>query len=223
MHKILIIEDDMTIAKTLKNHLSQWEYEVEYITDFKNIIHFFTDFNPQLVLLDISLPLFNGYHWCQEIRKISKIPIIFISSQEDSMNIIMAMNMGADDFITKPFDLQVLTAKIQAMLRRSYSFVNNTTIMTYNEVILNCGNATLSFHDVDIELTKNEFKILQSLLEKPGEIISREQIMMALWQSDQFIDDNTLTVNVTRLRKKLEGIGLEDFIVTKKGIGYMVA
>ncbi|MFV0393790.1 MAG: response regulator transcription factor, partial [Coprobacillaceae bacterium] len=196
MHKILIIEDDMTIAKTLASHLSQWEYKVEYITDFKNVMEFFTSFDPQLVLLDISLPLFNGYHWCQEIRNVSKIPIIFISSQEENMNIIMAMNMGADDFITKPFDLQVLTAKIQAILRRSYSFVNNTNIITYEDVILNCNNATLSYHEQNIELTKNEFKILQSLLEKPCEIISRDQIMMTLWQSDEFIDDNTLTVNV---------------------------
>lgn len=222
MHKILIIEDDLTIAKALTNHLIQWEYEVNYITDFKNIMTVFTSFDPQLVLLDISLPLFNGYHWCQEIRSISKIPIIFISSQEDSMNIIMAMNMGADDFITKPFDLQVLTAKIQATLRRSYSFINPTNIMTYQDVILNCNNAILSYHNQNIELTKNEFKILQSLLERPGDIVHRDQIMMALWQSDQFIDDNTLTVNITRLRKKLESIGLINFILTKKGIGYMV-
>lgn len=223
MHKILIIEDDLTIAKSLAHHLSQWEYDVSYVTDFKNVMTHFTTYNPQLVLLDISLPFFNGYHWCQEIRNISKIPIIFISSQEDNMNIIMAMHMGADDFITKPFDLQVLTAKIQAMIRRSYSFINATNIISYQDVILNCNNALLSFHEQEVELTKNEFKILQILLERPATIVSRDQIILQLWQSDQFIDDNTLTVNITRLRKKLETIGLYNFIVTKKGIGYMVA
>ncbi len=222
MHKILIIEDDLTIAKTLAQQLSQWEYETKYVTDFKNIMECFTHFNPQLVLIDIALPLFDGYHWCQQIRAVSKIPIIFLSSQDNNMNIIMAMNMGADDFITKPFDLPVLIAKVQAILRRSYSFVNDTHIITYKEVLLDCHNATIQYQDQTIILTKNEFKIMQCLLEKPGHIISRDEIMMVLWQSNQFIDDNTLTVNMTRLRKKLEGASLRDFIITKKGIGYMI-
>lgn len=222
MHKILIIEDDMTIAKTLTKHLESWQYLVEYCKDFNKVIEEFIAYDPQLVLLDISLPIYNGYHWCKEIRKFSTVPIVFISSMNDNMNIVMAMNMGADDFITKPFDLYVLTAKIEAILRRSYSFSGTSNIISYQDVILNISDTTVFYHDKQIELTKNELKILQILLEAPGNIVSREDIMIKLWQSDQFVDDNTLTVNVTRLRKHLEEIDLYDFIITKKGIGYMV-
>ena len=222
MHKILIIEDDMTIAKTLTKHLESWQYLVEYCKDFNKVIEEFIAYDPQLVLLDISLPIYNGYHWCKEIRKFSTVPIVFISSMNDNMNIVMAMNMGADDFITKPFDLYVLTAKVEAILRRSYSFSGTSNIISYQDVILNIGDTTVFYHDKQIELTKNELKILQILLETPGNIVSREDIMIKLWQSNQFVDDNTLTVNVTRLRKHLEEINLYDFIITKKGIGYMV-
>ena len=222
MYKILIVEDDTTIANGLKNHLEKWNYEVECITDFKNIMDSFTKNEPQLVLLDIVLPFFNGFHWCQEIRKISKVPIIFLSSANDNMNIVMAMNMGGDEFIEKPFDLNVVTAKVQAVLRRTYEFRGRADIMEWNGAILNLADATVLYQDQKQELTKNEFKILQMLLENTGKIVSRESIMTRLWDSNEFIDDNTLTVNVARLRKKMEQIGLGGKIITKKGIGYMV-
>lgn len=222
MYKILIVEDDTTIANGLKNHLEKWDYEVECITDFKNIMDSFTKNEPQLVLLDIVLPFFNGFHWCQEIRKISKVPIIFLSSANDNMNIVMAMNMGGDEFIEKPFDLNVVTAKVQAVLRRTYEFRGTADIMEWNGAILNLADATVLYQDQKQELTKNEFKILQMLLENTGKIVSRESIMTRLWDSNEFIDDNTLTVNVARLRKKMEQIGLGGKIITKKGIGYMV-
>lgn len=222
MYKILIVEDDETIAGGLKTHLERWNYQVECITDFKSVMDEFLVFEPQLVLLDIVLPFFNGFHWCQEIRKISKVPIIFLSSANDNMNIVMAMNMGGDEFIEKPFDLNVVTAKVQAVLRRTYEFRGTADVMEWNGVILNLSDATVLYEDQKLELTKNEFKILQILLEQAGQIVSRENIMTRLWDSDEFIDDNTLTVNVARLRKKLEKAGLKDKIITKKGIGYMV-
>lgn len=223
MHKILIIEDDMTIAEAVSKHLSKWDFDTKYITDFKDIAAKFIEFDPQLVLLDITLPFFNGYHWCKELRKISKVPIIFISSASDSMNIVMAMNMGGDDFITKPFDLTVLTAKVQALLRRSYSFGGQLNVIQHGEVMLDLNNSTLRYREEKLELTRNDFKILQILLENVGKIVSRDAIMIKLWENDNFIDDNTLTVNITRLRKKLESIGLDNFIITKKGSGYVVS
>ena len=222
MYKILIIEDDMTIAKTLASHLETWDYEVRYVTDFKNVLNEFVEYEPQLVLLDIILPLFNGFHWCTQIRKVSKTPIVFLSSAADNMNIVMAMNMGGDDFIEKPFDLNVVTAKVQAILRRAYSFQGNLNILEHKGMILNLNDAVVSFQEKTAELTKNEFKILQVLMEHIGKIVSREEIMTALWESDAFVDDNTLTVNVTRLRRKIEGLNVQDLIKTKKGIGYMI-
>ena len=222
MYKILIVEDDETIAGGLKTHLEKWNYQTECMTDFKDVMGKFLEFEPQLVLLDIVLPFFNGFHWCQEIRKISKVPIIFLSSVNDNMNIVMAMNMGGDEFIEKPFDLNVVTAKVQAVLRRTYEFRGRADIMEWNGAILNLADATVLYQDQKQELTKNEFKILQMLLENTGKIVSRESIMTRLWDSNEFIDDNTLTVNVARLRKKMEQIGLGGKIITKKGIGYMV-
>ena len=222
MFKILIIEDDFTIAKTLKDHLLKWDYTVNYVTDFKNIIEQFNEVEPHIVLLDIMLPYFNGFYWCNEIRKISKIPVMFISSANDNMNIVMAMNMGGDDFIVKPFDLNVLTAKIGALLRRAYSMQGQINAIEHNGVVLNLNDTTLTYNSHRIELTKNDYKILLLLMEKIGKIVSRDEIMQHLWESDQFIDDNTLTVNITRLRKKLDDIELDNFIKTKKGIGYMV-
>lgn len=223
MYKILIVEDEQTIARTMKERLEMWGYSVLCIQDFKDVMGQYLAFDPQLVLLDISLPYFSGYHWCSEIRKHSKVPILFVSSASDNMNMVMAMNMGADDFIAKPFDLNVFVAKIQAWMRRTYAYVGQTHLIEYEGVILNLSEATLSYKDEKLELTKNDFKTLQILLENPGEIISRSAIMTRLWESDSFIDDNTLTVNITRLRKKLEDIGLKDFIVTKKGIGYCLS
>ena len=222
LYKILIVEDDETIAGGLKTHLEKWNYQTECMTDFKDVMGKFLEFEPQLVLLDIVLPFFNGFHWCQEIRKISKVPIIFLSSVNDNMNIVMAMNMGGDEFIEKPFDLNVVTAKVQAVLRRTYEFRGTADIMEWNGAILNLADATVLYQDQKQELTKNEFKILQMLLENTGKIVSRESIMTRLWDSNEFIDDNTLTVNVARLRKKMEQIGLGGKIITKKGIGYMV-
>ena len=222
MYKILIVEDDMTIAKTLSNHLSKWNYEMRYVTDLKNVYEEFMEFQPQLVLMDIMLPFYNGYHWCTEIRKVSKVPVIFISSMSDNMNIVMAMNMGGDEFIEKPFDLNVVTAKIQALLRRTYAFQGAVNVIEHQGVMLNISDATVTFQEKKLALTKNDYKILQILLENAGRIVAREEIMTRLWESDEFIDDNTLTVNVTRLRKKLEELGLKDFIVTKKGIGYII-
>lgn len=222
MHRILIVEDDLTIASTLKDHLEKWQYQVSYIEDFDHIIESFISFDPQLVLLDIALPYFNGYHWCQEIRKLSAVPIVFISSSNDNMNIVMAMNMGGDDFISKPFDINVVVAKIQAIMRRTYSMNSQNNIIEHNGVILNLSDTKLHYGGEIIELTKNEFRILETLMENHGKVISRDDVIARLWESESFIDDNTLTVNVTRLRKKLETIGLKDYIKTKKGLGYVI-
>lgn len=223
MQKIMIVEDGEVISSTLKRHLEKWNFEVYVVEDFEHVMEVFLDYQPTLVLLDISLPFYNGYHWCQEMRKVSEIPIIFISSTNENMNIVMAMNMGADDFINKPFDLNVITAKIQAMIRRTYSFSKQFHILTYKELILNLLEATVSYHDQVIELTKNELKIMQMLFEKAETYVSRDELMIELWQSDQFVDDNTLSVNMNRLRKKLDDFGLDSLIQTKKGIGYKLA
>lgn len=222
MYKILIIEDDLTIARTIKDHLCKWDYEVVCVTDFKNIIEQVIQFEPHLVLLDVMLPFFSGYHWCSEIRKISKIPVMFISSAGDNMNIVMAMNMGGDDFIAKPFDLNVLTAKVGALIRRTYSFQGQVNVLEHQGVLLNLSDTTLTYQNQKIDLTRNDLRILQLLMENAGQVVSREEIMQRLWESDHYIDENTLTVNITRLRKKLAEAGLEDFIVTKRGLGYMV-
>lgn len=218
----MIVEDDMTIAKVLAAHLEKWGYETRCAENFKNIMNDFLDFEPQLLMLDIGLPFFNGFHWCQEIRKVSQVPIMFLSSLDDNMNIVMAMNMGGDEFIEKPFDLNVVTAKVQALLRRTYAFQGSSNLLEHDGIMLNLGDATVLYQDQKVELTKNEFRILQILFERAGKIVSRDEIIERLWDSDEFIDDNTLTVNVARLRKKLESVGRKDMIRTKKGIGYMV-
>ncbi len=222
MYRIMIVEDEQTIARAMEERLKMWDYDVCCVTDFKEVMTQFVTYDPQLVLLDISLPYYSGYHWCSEIRKHSKVPILFVSSASDNLNMVMAMNMGADDFIAKPFDLNVFVAKIQAWMRRTYAYVGQTNLIEFEGVILNLTEATLHYKDRKIDLTKNDFKTLQILMENPGEIVSRSAIMTRLWESDSFIDDNTLTVNITRLRKKLEDMGLEDFIMTKKGVGYSV-
>lgn len=222
MYKILIVEDDCVIADKMKEHLEKWDYEVACIRDFKRVQEEYTAFDPHLVIMDIILPFYNGFHWCTQIRQISSVPILFLSSASDNMNIVMAMNMGGDDFVEKPFDLNVLTAKIQALLRRAYSFTGQLNVLEYRDVILNLNDAAVTFHGERMELTKNDFKILQILMENAGKIVKRDRIMERLWESDEFIDDNTLTVNMTRLRKKLESIGICDFIATKKGIGYVI-
>lgn len=222
MYKILIVEDDGTIAALLEENLKQWGYWPSCVSDFNRVIEEFKAAQPHLVLLDIALPFFNGYYWCSEIRKISNVPIIFLSSHTEKMDIVMAMNMGGDDYLTKPFSLEIMIAKVQAMLRRTYSLNADPQTMETQGVILNLNNTELAFAGQTIELTKNEFKIMQLLMEKKNKVVTREQIMQRLWDSDSFVDDNTLTVNVNRLRKKLEEAGIHDFIVTKKGLGYMV-
>ena len=222
MYRILIVEDDSTIAEALKRHLEGWDHETVIAEDFKNIMAEFTRVEPDLVLLDIGLPFYNGFYWCSQMRQVSDVPIIFISSASDNMNIVMAMNMGGDEFIEKPFDLHVVTAKVQAILRRAYSYRGSASLMEYRGCILNLADATVTYQNRKTDLTKNEFKIFQCLLENAGKIVTRDEIIARLWESDAFIDENTLTVNVARLRKKLAQIGLEEAVVTKKGIGYMV-
>lgn len=222
MYKILIVEDDKTIANAVKKHVETWGYQAYATQNFQNVMEDFAREHPQLVILDITLPFYNGYHRCSEIRKVSKVPILFLSSAADNMNIIMAMQMGGDDFVAKPFDLTVLTAKIQALLRRSYDFAGQTRIMEHCGVILNLADATLLYEGETLELSKNEYRIILTLLERTGSVVSRETLMEKLWATDSFVDENTLTVNVARLRKRLAGIGLSDFIETRKGLGYMI-
>ncbi len=222
MYRLYIIEDDRGIADAIKVQAKMWDLEVKCAQDFRNIMSEFAEFEPHLVLLDISLPFFNGYHWCTEIRKVSKVPIIFISSAADNMNIVMAMNMGADDFIAKPFDQSVLMAKVQAMLRRTYDFSGSVSIIEHRGALLNTSDNTLTFQNEKIDLTKNEYRILLTLMQNKGNVVSREKLMEQLWESDCFVDENTLTVNVGRLRKKLDAAGLNDFIATKFGVGYII-
>ena len=222
MHRILIVEDDSVIAGAMAKYLETWGYQVCVIADFGDVLSEFVVFDPQLVLLDIALPFYNGYHWCREIRAVSKVPIIFVSSASENMNIVMAMNMGGDDFIAKPFDLDVLIAKVQALLRRTYDFAGHSNLMECRGVILNTADATLSCNGEKLELTKNEYRVIQLLMENRGRTVSRDAIMARLWENDSFVDENALTVAVTRLRRKLENAGLFDFIATKKGLGYQV-
>ena len=220
--KIYLVEDDAVIAAAVARHMEAWGCQVRIAQDFSNILEEFRAFGPQLVLLDIYLPFFNGYHWCTEIRKISQVPIIFLSSASDNMNIVMAMNMGGDDFIAKPFDLEVLTAKVQALLRRTYDFAADTGRLEHRGAVLNLRDATLSYGEERLDLSRNEYRILQVLLENRGRTVSRETLMQKLWETDSFVDENTLSVNMNRLRRKLDSMGLEGFIRTKKGLGYLV-
>ena len=222
MYRIYIIEDDNIIAGKIKEHMTNWGFEARCASDFRNIMGEFAEYDPHMVLLDISLPFFNGYHWCEEIRRVSKVPVIFLSSAADNMNIIMAMSMGGDDFIAKPFDMNVLVAKVQAILRRTYDFGGQTQLIEHRGALLNMSDASLLYNGKPVELTRNDYKILLTLMENRGSIVSRETLMEKLWETDCFVDENTLTVNIARLRKKLDGAGLAGFITTKKGIGYIV-
>ena len=222
MYKILIVEDDEGIAHSLSRQIASWDMEPRCVEDFHKVMQEFAAFDPQLVLLDIMLPFYNGYYWCSEIRRVSKVPIIFLSSASDNMNIVMAMNMGGDDFIPKPVDPDVMTAKIQAVLRRTYDMAGKVPILEHRGAVLNLNSTMLDYNGQRIELTRNEFRILQTLLENKGRVVSRDTLMTKLWQMDSYVEENTLTVNVTRLRKKLEGMGLGDFIATRVGSGYIV-
>lgn len=222
MFKIMIVEDDQTIATALKEELKKWEYEAFYVKDFQNVLHTFAEEQPQLILMDINLPSFNGYHWTQEIRKRSGVPIIFISSRTDEMDIIMAIQMGADDFIQKPFTLTVVAAKVQALLRRTYDYAESENYLSAEGVVLKPNEATLTLDDLVVDLTKNETQIMEVLFRNKGSFVSREDIITKLWESESFIDDNTLAVNISRLRKKVKELGKDDIIKTKKGAGYGV-
>jgi len=221
-YKVFIIEDDKGIAGAISNCIALWDMESCISRDFHNIMPEFAKYDPHLVLLDIGLPFMDGYHWCREIRKISSVPIIFISSATENMNIVMAMNMGADDFIVKPFDQSVLVAKMQAVLRRAYDFVPTSPVIEHKGVFLNLGDNTLSYGNEKLDLSKNEYKILLTLMRNKGKVVSREKLMEALWETDCYVDENTLTVNIGRLRKKLESIGIQDLISTRFGIGYII-
>ncbi|MCQ2497270.1 MAG: response regulator transcription factor [Lachnospiraceae bacterium] len=223
MYKILIVEDDNGIANGISSQLKNWGHDSRIVVDFANVMKEFQEYEPHMVLLDIGLPFFNGYHWCGEIRKISKVPIMFISSTAENMNIVMAVNMGADDFIAKPFDVNVLVAKVGALLRRAYDFGESSNLMECRGAVLNTGDQSFKYNGENISLTKNEYRILYSLIENRGKIVSREKLMELLWNSDCFVDENTLTVNVNRLRKKLDNAGLEGFITTKFGQGYIIS
>jgi len=222
MFKIFIIEDDKEISEAISYQLSLWNMESSQVDDFSNVLSEFVNYNPDLVLMDISLPLFDGYHWCNEIRKISKTPIIFLSSANENMNIIMAMNLGGDDFISKPFEINVLIAKIQALLRRTYDYKIDSEIVEYKGLILNIANNSLMYQDENIELSKNEYRILLTLIQNKGKIVSREKLMDILWKTDVYIDENTLNVNVNRLRKKLDDVGVKDIINTRFKQGYII-
>lgn len=204
------------VAKNLTN----WGYQVQEVKDFQTILKLIDDFQPHLIILDFSLPFFNGYYWCQEIRKTSRVPIMFLSSHDQPMDIVMAINMGADDFVTKPFEMTVLLAKIQGLLRRTYDFVGEQSLLWFEQVALDLKTMQVSYTEAVEELTRNEFQILRVLFEHGKEVVSREALMRELWNSDIFVDDNTLSVNIARLRKKLTELGLPDLIATKKGVGY---
>ena len=222
MYRIFLVEDDDAIASAVAAHISSWGWEARRAGDLTRVLEEFAAFAPHLVLLDIGLPYRNGYHWCSEIRRLSRVPVVFLSSASDNMNIVMAMNMGGDDFIAKPFDLEVLAAKVQALLRRTYDFGSAAPLLEHRGAVLDTGNNTLSYEGRKLELTRNEYRILQVLLEHKGKTVSRDTLMQKLWETDSFVDENTLTVNMTRLRRKLEGLGLENFIHTKKGLGYLL-
>ena len=222
MYRILIVEDDRGIAQAVAEQAKLWDLETCCVEDFRDVMGAFATFDPHLVLLDISLPAFDGYHWCSRIRQVSKVPVIFISSAADSMNIVMAMNLGADDFIAKPFDLEVLMAKVQALLRRAYDFAGTGKVLECGGAVLDLAGGALVYGGERVELTKNELRILQALMENHGSVVSRDTLMLRLWQTDSFVDENTLTVNVTRLRRKLDAVGLGDFVKTRKGLGYTI-
>ncbi|HEM6302038.1 TPA: response regulator transcription factor [Streptococcus suis] len=220
MQRIFLVEDDKTISQLVAKNLINWGYQVQEVKDFQMVLDQIRDFQPHLILLDIGLPFFNGYYWCQEIRKTSRVPIMFLSSHDQPMDIVMAINMGADDYVTKPFEMTVLLAKIQGLLRRTYDFVGEQSLLWFEEVSLDLKTMQVSYGQAVAELTRNEFQILRVLFEHGKEVVSREELMRELWNSDIFVDDNTLSVNIARLRKKLAELGLPDLIATKKGVGY---
>lgn len=222
MKKILLIEDDLELAEEIKGSLEKWGFDVELIDDFSRILEEVVEKQPKLVLMDINLPFYDGFYWCSKIREVSKMPILFLSSRDSNMDIIMGINNGGDDYVTKPFDIQVLVAKINGLMRRVYNYGSSNSLLYYNDAVLDCDKCEFRYKGNVLELTKNELKILSLLIKNKGKVVSREKLMMALWNDDEFVNDNTLTVNVTRLRGRIKELGLEDVIKTKKGIGYII-
>lgn len=223
MYTVMVVEDDRALCMQLAEGLRKWRFNVTIAADFEHIVAEFSRHQPQLVIMDVNLPCFDGFCWTEQIRKISKVPVLFLSSRDNNMDIIMAVNAGADDYVIKPFAMAVLIAKVQALLRRSYDYNAGTPdLLSHQDLTLNAGDGTVFYHGQRMELTKNEHKILALLLSNKGKIVSRGRLMQLLWDNDEFVNDNTLTVNINRLRTKLADIGLDDFITTKKGQGYII-
>jgi DNA-binding response OmpR family regulator len=222
MKEILLVEDDLDLSKVLSSSLNKWGFKVNLIEKFDSILKEFIEKDPQLVIMDVNLPYYDGFYWCKKIREVSKVPILFLSSRDSNMDLIMGINNGGDDYITKPFSIEVLITKINALLRRTYDYAGSESIIYYNDAVLDIEKCTFKYGNNTIELTKNEIKILSILIKNREKVVSRDKLMMSLWNDDEFVSDNTLTVNITRLRNKIKEIGLDDFIKTKKGIGYMV-
>ena len=221
-YRILIVEDDQGIAEGIRTCVRGWGMEAKAVEDFGRVSEEFDAYQPHLVLMDITLPFQGGYYWCREIRRRSAVPILFISSASDNLNMVMAMNMGGDDFVAKPFDTTLLIAKIQALLRRTYDYAQASPVLEYRGARLNTADNTVTYGGEKLELSKNEYRILLTLMQNIGKIVSREKLMEVLWETDSFIDENTLTVNVGRLRKRLASVGLEDLIATRFGVGYII-
>lgn len=222
MFKIFVVDDSKIISEKLKQWLEKWGFEAILVDDFEKVIDIFKCENPDLVVMDIALPYYDGYFWTRKIRDLSNVPIIFLSSKEDTMNKIMAMEMGADDFVSKPFEMDLLLAKIKALLRRTYDYKDNLDRLEHRGLVLDLKSMTVVFSNKSIDLSKNEFKILETLMVNKGNVVSRDKLMTSLWSTDIYIDDNTLTVNISRLRKSLAGLGVDNFIKTKQGMGYYV-
>ena len=222
MFKIFVVDDSQIISEKLRNEFEKWGFEVILADDFERVFDTFKDEKPDLVVMDIGLPFYDGYFWTRKIRDISNVPMIFLSSKEDTMNKIMAMEMGADDFVSKPFEMDLLLAKIKALLRRTYDYKENLSRLEIRGLILDLKSMAISFGEKSLDLSKNEFKILETLMVNKGNVVSRDKLMTSLWSTDIYIDDNTLTVNISRLRKSLAGLGVGDFIKTKQGYGYYV-
>ena len=223
MSKVFIVEDEKTIRDELSIFLARYGYEVEAAESFENIIEDIKKSNSDLILLDVNLPIFDGYYICREVRKFSEIPIIVVTSRDSDIDELMSMNLGADDFVTKPYNTQILLARIEAILKRVNRSLTPQDVLEYKYMKVNLSNGTVNYNDKTIEITKNELKILSYLIKNKGKIVSRENLMNYLWDCEMFIDDNTLSVNVTRIRKKLEEIGLKNIIETRRGLGYIIS
>ncbi len=222
MKKVLIIEDDLDLALEMKRTLEHWQFDVQLTKEFDQIIETFLEYEPMIIILDINLPFFDGFYWCEKIRQISTVPIIFLSSRDSNLDLMMAIHHGGDDYLTKPISSDILVTKINAIMRRTYDYVSNSNLVYLDNLVVDFEKGTLKHNNQTLELTKNEMRILTTLIKQKGKIVTREQLMMNLWNDDEFISDNTLTVNVNRLRTRLKEIGIDDFIQTKKGIGYLI-